>query len=88
RQINQNKTDPVGQTLQGSFLFWAKGLVLFWLMGSNQPWLQGSSAPGFSNLPRIHQRYQYPRTGVLNDPTQSLTEQSMGLLPVYQSFQK
>ncbi len=33
--------------LQGSFLFWAKGLVLFWLMGSNQPGRRGHPRLGF-----------------------------------------
>ncbi len=54
RQISQNKTDPVGQTLQGS--------ITNYFQGSDQPWPQGSSAPGFSTL-RISTYlivYRYP----------------------------
>lgn len=54
-----------------------------------RPPLRSSARPRkIQRLPQLHQQYQYPRIGILNDPTQSLTEQSVGLLLVRAIFQR
>ena len=77
-QISQNKTDPVGQTLQGS--------ETNCFQGSDQLWPQGSSAPGFSSEITIEISISYlafsvPRTGalILN------RNESLSILAIFES---